>query len=79
MIAEIAVNFLEVPTLIIAGSEDTLCPIEPIRKMVEMHAEKHEKNKIKLKEFPVRHFDFLSAKYFSSLVQTTAAFIKEFA
>ncbi|CDJ32262.1 uncharacterized protein EMH_0073770 [Eimeria mitis] len=75
---EMVVNYLEVPTLILAGSEDTLCPIEPIRKMVEMHAAKHEKNKITLKEFPWRHFDFISKENFPLLVENTAAFIRQF-
>lgn len=75
--AEFAVDHLDIPTLVIAGSNDTICPIEPVRRMVERHAYKQERPKLTLKEFPLRHFEFLNSQNFPVLMQTTASFLKE--
>lgn len=74
---QFAVDHLDVPALVIAGSNDTICPIEPIRRMVEAHAQKQARQKLTLKEFPLRHFEFLTSQIFPVLVQTTSAFLKE--
>ncbi|OEH74986.1 hypothetical protein cyc_07815 [Cyclospora cayetanensis] len=72
-----AVAFLDIPTLVIAGTYDNICPIEPIRRMVQQHAGKKSRKELVLKEFPIHHFEFLTAEHFPVLVETTVSFLKD--
>ncbi|CDJ41653.1 hypothetical protein, conserved [Eimeria tenella] len=76
-VEDLAAEFLEIPTLLIAGSIDTVCPIEAIRDLVSRHQKKQSSSKMVLKEFPLRHFDFLTQQNFPILVSNTVQFIKE--
>lgn len=77
MFSELVVNFLNTPTLIIAGSHDTLCPIDLIKNMMERHEKHSGKRQIFIKEFLLEHFDFITQHHFSKLVDSTVQFLKK--
>lgn len=72
-----AVDYLDVPSLVLAGSNDTVCPIDPIRQMAKTLSHKADRKKMTLMEFPLSHFDFITPKHYPGVVKTITAFLIE--
>lgn len=74
---QLAANFLNTPTLVIAGSNDSICPIDSIKDMIKHHEKHSGKKQIFLKEYPLEHFDFLTQQHFPKLAEPAVQFLKE--
>ncbi|KAL8455245.1 hypothetical protein Emag_000915 [Eimeria magna] len=73
----LVIDYLDTPALLIAGSEDKICPTEHIAQMAQGHSQKAGRKKLEVRAFALDHFGFLEEHNFPKFMKATATYFKQ--
>ncbi|KAL8432144.1 hypothetical protein ACSSS7_004756 [Eimeria intestinalis] len=72
------IDYLDTPGLLIAGTEDKICPIEHVAQMVQSHSKQQGRKKLELRSYPLSHFAFIDEHNFPQFMKTIATYYKQY-
>ncbi|KAL8270191.1 hypothetical protein Esti_005866 [Eimeria stiedai] len=73
----LVVDYLDTPGLLIAGSEDKICPVDHIVQMAQRHLEQAGRKKLEVRAYPLDHFGFLTEQNYPNFMKATANYFKQ--